>query len=255
MTHRIKIIFLIAALAVISLAGRASDLQVIVAQANNAYSEGLYPKAAELYKKILAAGYDSPELYYNLGNTYYKLNDLPSAILYYERARRLDPNNEDINFNLQLANTKIADKIEPLPVLFYKRWYDHAVQLFSSDEWAKLSIAALVTALLVGLLYFTASRLILRKIGLWGGTLLFLISLASVFFAWQNYRYFTRTKEAIVFSPTVTIKSSPDENSIDLFVLHEGTKVQLIDNIGTWYEIRIANGSVGWMPVNTVEKI
>jgi hypothetical protein len=125
----------------------------------------------------------------------------------------------------------------------------------SGDGWAKISIAAMVAALLLGLLYFVSGRLILRKIGFWGGTLVLFISLASVFLAWQTYRNLQKTKEAIIFTPTVTIKSSPDDNSVDLFVLHEGTKVQLIDNIGTWYEIRIVNGSVGWLPVNSVEKI
>ncbi|HTX89094.1 MAG TPA: tetratricopeptide repeat protein [Bacteroidales bacterium] len=234
---------------------RASGFQPIIAEANKAYSEGQYEKAAGLYREVLQAGYEAPDLYYNLGNACYKMNDLPSAILNYERAKRLDPGNEDIEFNLQLANTKIADKIEPLPVLFYKRWFGSLVKLMAADAWARVSIIALVAALLFGLIYFLSRMLLLRKIGFWGAVILLLLSLSSILFAWQNYQGIRNTQSAIVFAPTVTVKSSPDENSVELFVLHEGTKVELIDHIGTWYEIRIANGSVGWLPLNSVEKI
>ena len=102
---------------------KASD-QVIIDKANKAYTDGLYANSIELYKDVLKNGHESAELYYNIGNAYYKMNDYSSAILYYERGKRLDPGNEDINFNLKIVNNKIADKIEPLPDLFYKRWYN-----------------------------------------------------------------------------------------------------------------------------------
>ena len=229
--------------------------QVVIAKANKAYSDGLYTNAIDLYIQVMKEGYESPDLYYNIGNAYYKLNDFPSAILFYEKAKKLDPGNDDIDFNLKVANSKIADKIEPLPELFYKRWYRGLLNTLSVDAWAKTTIATFILFLFLGSVFFISRILFLRKLGFWMGIILFILFLCSFFLAYDSYRNINNHKEAIVFSPTVTVKSSPDENSIDLFVIHEGTKVQLIDNIGSWYEIRIANGSVGWLPVTTVEKI
>ncbi|MEI7500769.1 MAG: tetratricopeptide repeat protein [Bacteroidota bacterium] len=226
-----------------------------VFKGNKAYSAGSYSMAVELYKKVVDAGYESPELFYNIGNSYFKMNDYASAILWYERAKRIEPGNEDIDFNLNVANTKISDKIEPLPELFYKRWFNGLVQFFSVDTWAAICITMFITGLLFGVLYLTSRVLILRKIGFWFGFALLLMSLFSMIFAWSGYSFSKAISEAIVFAPTITVKSSPDEKSTDLFVVHEGTKVRLLDNISGWYEIRIANGSVGWLPATSLEKI
>lgn len=229
--------------------------QLNVAKANKAYSAGSFTVAADLYQKVAEAGYASPELYYNLGNTYYKMNDYSKAILWYERAKLLDPGSEDINFNLNVANTKISDKIEPLPELFYKRWFNGLVQLFSVDTWAMMSVCMFIAGLLGLVLYLASRVLILRKIGFWFASGLFILFFFTLVFAWNGHIFTKSADEAIVFAPTITVKSSPDEKSTDLFVLHEGAKVKLLDNISGWYEIRIANGSVGWLPRNSLEKI
>ena len=229
--------------------------QLNVAKANKAYSAGSFTVAADLYQKVAEAGYASPELYYNLGNTYYKMNDYSKAILWYERAKLLDPGSEDINFNLNVANTKISDKIEPLPELFYKRLFNGLVQLFSVDTWAMMSVCMFIAGLLGLVLYLASRVLILRKIGFWFASGLFILFFFTLVFAWNGYLFAKSADEAIVFAPTITVKSSPDEKSTDLFVLHEGAKVKLLDNISGWYEIRIANGSVGWLPRNSLEKI
>ena len=246
----IIIIFLLAATAAFS-----SVEQLNLTKANKAYSVGSFSVAADQYQKVVDAGFASPELFYNLGNTYFKMNDYARAILWYERARRLDPGNEDINFNLNIANTKISDKIEPLPELFYKRWFDGLVQLFAVDTWAMMCICMFISALFFLVLYLASRVLFLRKIGFWIAFGLFFLSFFSLAFAWLGYSFTKSTSEAIVFAPTITVKSSPDDKSTDLFVLHEGTKVRLLDNISGWYEIRIANGSVGWLPNNSLEKI
>lgn len=233
----------------------ASVEQLTIARANKAYSEGAYTEAAELYLKVADAGYASPGLFYNLGNAYFKTNDYARAILWYERAKRLDPGNEDIDYNLNVANTKISDKIEPLPEMFYKRWLNSLVYLLPVDTWARLCVYLFIAGL-AGLVLYIASRvLLLRKAGFWGAVVLFFLSVFTFIFAWSGHRSARSASEAIVFAPTITVKSSPDERSTDLFVLHEGTKVRLLDNIGTWYEIRIANGSVGWLPKTSLEKI
>ena len=246
----IALIFLFTAIAAFP-----SVEQVNITKANKAYSVGSFSVAADLYQKVVAAGYSSPELYYNLGNTYYKMNDYARAILWYERAKLLDPGNEDINFNLNVANTKISDKIEPMPELFYKRWFNKAVQIFSVDSWAMIGVCMFIAAILGMVVYLVSRVLFLRKIGFWFALSLFFLSFICVAFAWSGYSFTKSTSEAIIFAPTITVKSSPDDKGTDLFVLHEGTKVRLLDNISGWYEIRIANGSVGWLPNNSLEKI
>jgi tetratricopeptide (TPR) repeat protein len=248
-------IIIILLLLLTGFSGYSLGQQENIVKANKAYSAGSYTTAADLYNKVVAGGYEAPELYYNLGNAYFKMNDYARAILWYERAKRLDPGNEDIDFNLNVANTKISDKIDPLPELFYKRWLNGILHLYSVDMWATLGIFMFIAGLLGGVLYLVSHILILRKIGFWSAVVLLLLAVFSLLFAWSSYSFTKSTMEAIVFAPTITVKSSPDDKSTDLFVVHEGTKVRLLDNINGWYEIRIANGSVGWLPVTSLEKI
>lgn len=229
--------------------------QVLLARADSAYNAGDFARSAELYKKVTAGGMESPELYYNLGNAYFKLEDYPSAILWYERAKKLNPSGGDITFNLNVANTKISDKIEPIPEMFYRRWYRGVVQLMPADRWGTLSIL-LLTAGLSGLMLFLITRFLwLRKTGFWTGVVFIVLSLIALLFASSGNHFRNSSAEAVVFDPTVTVKSSPDDNSTDIFVIHEGTKVTVLDRIGDWYEIKIANGSVGWLPGNSIVRI
>jgi len=233
----------------------SQEPQKLVEDANKAYSDGIYTDAVSLYTQVVESGFQAPELYYNLGNSYFKQNDYPHAILWYERAKRLDPSNENINFNLNVANSKIADKIDPLPLLFYIKWYRGLVNLFSINAWAVQSIVFLVLALSCITLYIVSRRMSIRKTGFWTAMVFLLLTVFTVLFSVSGYIRVNSLHEGIVFDPTVTVKSSPDKTSIDLFVLHEGTKVQLLDKIGDWYEVRIANGSVGWLPDNALEEI
>ena len=228
--------------------------QQTIERANAAYNEGLYEEAYAAYLGVAGAGFEAPELYYNLGNTCFKMDDLSRAILWYERALRLDPGNEDIRYNLKVANSKIADKIDPLPILFYYRWWRGVVSLFPTKTWAISSILLFALLLAAITLYVIARSLTLRKTGFWGAITALFFTLLVLLLAHSSYQSLN-CREAIVFDPTVTVKSSPDEKSVDLFVLHEGAKVEIMDQIGLWYEIRIANGSVGWLPEQVVENI
>jgi len=233
----------------------ASVFQEDIAAANKAYADNKFNRAIELYKKVVDGGYESPELYYNLGNAYFKINDLPSALLYYEKAKKLDPGNEKIDFNIKVANTKIIDKIEELPLPFYKRWWNSFEQFFPVDTWAILSIIFLFALFISVAVYLVGNAIILRKIFFWLGILFVVITLFSGINANNQYSKFKSSKEAIVFEPTVNVKSSPDAESQDIFVIHEGTKVKITDKVGTWIEIKIANGSDGWVPESAVEII
>lgn len=233
----------------------ASGEQSLVEQGNTAYTDGLYTDAATAYRKVVESGYESPELFYNLGNTYFKLDDFPRAILWYERALRLDPSNEDIHHNLQVANSKIPDKIDAIPELFYQKWFRGIVRLFPVNQWAILTIASFLLSLISISFYLMSRNMFLRKTGFWAAGLFLVLTIFTVACSVSEYHQLKNTREAIVFDPTITVKSSPDDKSVDLFVLHEGTKVQILDRIGVWYEIRIANGSVGWLPESSLEKI
>ena len=247
--------FLFLFITAVLFAGSAMDFQSLVSKADKAYTDGHFGEAIASYEKVLQAGFESSSLYYNLGNSYYKDNQYPAAILNYEKARKLDPGNEDIDFNLKVVNSKIADKIDVIPPFFLKRWLTSVIELTSMDGWAKACIAAFILALFGLGLYFLAGTLILRKTGFWLGVFMLFLSLISGYFAWSEYSNGQHKKEGILFTPTVTVKSSPDENSTDLFVIHEGTKAIILDNVGAWYEIRIANGSVGWVPATSIREI
>ena len=227
----------------------------LIQQANQAYSKQDYNKAIELYKKVIGNDMESFELYYNLGNAYFKTNQLPSAILYYEKAKKLNPSDEDLNFNLKVANNRIVDKIEVLPELFIKTWSNNFIGLFNADTWAKITVVAYILFFILLLFYLFSGTLVLRKVAFWLSVYLLIISVFSYIFAKHQFNELNKLKEAIVFTPTVNIKSSPDQSSTDLFVIHEGLKVKVTDLVNDWYEIRIPNGSKGWLKVSDLEII
>lgn len=213
-----------------------------------AYTRGEFEGSIKWYEKILASGQESAAVYYNLGNAWFKLNEMAPAIFNYEKALLLAPGDEDILFNLKIANNRITDKIEVVPDLFFERWWKSFYNLFAGDVWAWLSLSFLgifLTALATFILARTAA---MRRWAFWPG-MLFLVFAAFAFsFAWKNQYRQTHKTHAIVFSPSATAKSSPDASATDLFVLHEGTKVQVFDKVSGWAKIKLANGSVGWLP-------
>lgn len=236
------------------LAGAGSN-EELFRQANKDYSAGLYENAIAGYRQILKDGYASAELYYNLGNACFKSNDIASAILYYEKAKKLQPNDPDILFNLNIANSRIKDKIEAVPVMFYKRWWNALLNWLSPDAWTRFHLICF-GGFLIGLALYFLSRIIpLRKIAFWSAIILFTVTLITFGLAFHQQRTLEQVTEAIVFDPSLTVKSSPSENSVDLFVIHEGTKVTVTDQLADWYEIRIANGSTGWIQQSAVRSI
>ncbi len=226
-----------------------------ILKAEQYYAEAKYDSARLTYQKVLAKGYHSAELYYNLGNVFYKQNEIPSAILYYEKALKLDPSNDNVLFNLKLANTRIQDKIEALPLLFFIRWYIGLYNMYSVDNWAKISLVLFSIFALFILFYFLGKRILIRKTGFYFGLIFLFLSAASMFLTYKKHTSQIEQAQAIVFSPSVTVKSSPNPNGVDLFVIHEGTKIHIIDKVGLWCEIKIANGSIGWIEISTIQLI
>jgi len=225
----------------------ADDNAILIEKGNKAYVSKLYQEAFDSYNNVVKNGFESAELYYNIGNSCFKLKDYPSAILYYEKAKKLNPGDEDINFNLKVANTKIIDKLDAIPEIFFIRWWKNFANIFSFNTWAILVILMTIVFLSFLSIYFFSRILKVRKIAFWCAFIAILITIKFFLFAQTQYTFIQNTKEAIIFSPSVTAKSSPDANSTDLFVIHEGTKVKVIDNVSDWSEIKIANGTVGWV--------
>lgn len=218
------------------------------AKANFYYNESRYDTALVIYEKIMNDGYVSASLLYNIGNTYFKLRNYPMAILHYEKALKIDPTNEDTKHNLAIANALITDKIEPMPVFFMTKWWRNVGNLHSANGWAKASLIFFAILLLILFGYITARTSGMRKITFFTGILTLVLVICSLIFAYQKHIYINEHNEAIVMTPTITVKSSPSSSGVDLFVLHEGTKVEVIDNADKWDKIKIADGSVGWMP-------
>ena len=250
---KITVLFTIILLAAFHASGQSPDQ--LAEQAAKAYNTKQYQESIKIYTKIIAGGYESYALYYNLGNAYFRNSENTEAIYYYEKALKLAPNNEDLKHNIEVANSKLIDKVEKVPELFYKRWWKEIIFLFDIDTLATLNILLITVALLLIALYIVFSNVLLRKIFFWTGFSLLLLFGIGVVAASQRNHYLNEQHEAIVFTPTVNIKSSPDENSKDIFVLHEGTKVVLMDIVADWQEIRIANGSIGWIKVSDLKKI
>ena len=217
-------------------------------QANAAYNEGNYESALELYNNIVAADQESVPLFFNMGNTYYKMGTYPMAIYYYEKALKLDPSNADVKTNLEIANLAIADKIDPIPQSFILKGWNNVKNMCSSDSWAAVSIICFAIFLVALFLFLRARRMGLRKIGFFVGILALLVFVFSFIFSMGKRSEAMEKNQAIIMTPAVTVKSSPNAGSVDLFVLHEGTKVILLDEADGWNKVRIANGSEGWLP-------
>jgi tetratricopeptide (TPR) repeat protein len=250
-----KIAVLFAAILLIAFHATGQSPEQLASQAAKAYNIHQFPVAIKLYEKIIDGGYESYALYYNLGNAYFRNNETAQAILYYEKALKLSPNNEDIKHNIEVVNNKLTDKVEKVPELFYKRWWKQLLNIMDIETLAIANIILLTFALLLLAIYIAASNLLIRKFSFWTGFALFLLFSIGIIAASQRNHYITNNHEAIVFAPTVNIKSSPDENSKDIFVLHEGTKVTLLDIVADWQEIRIANGSTGWIRMTDIRNI
>jgi len=224
-----------------------ADNNTLIKKANNEYKKENYNNAISLYSQVIKNGYECYGLYYNTGNSYFKIDDIPSAILYYEKAKKLNPNNDDINFNIKIANTKLIDKIEPIPELFLKQWWKKLLNLFPADIWAKITIIIFSLFFVLFTIYLLSKIITLKKISFWLAVVCFVLTIITYLFANKQYNLTNNEKTAIIFTPTLTVKSSPNNNSKDLFIIHEGMKVNIIDKVGSWYEIKIANGSIGWI--------
>ena len=223
--------------------------------ADQEYQKGNYQQAIKDYEELLKNGV-SADIYYNLGNAYYRTDNITRAVLAYERAHLLSPGDEDINFNLQYAQSKTIDKITPENEMFFVTWYKALVNFTSVDNWAKTGIISIIIALVLVLVYLFGPHIFLRKMGFFGGILFFLLFVLSNLFAYQQKNLLLNRTGAIVMSPTVNVKKTPSKSSSDDFVIHEGTHVNITDkSMKGWRGIRLDDGREGWIETQHIEEI
>lgn len=224
-------------------------------EAGTAYINGNYSGAVATYEELAARGLSSAKLFYNLGNAYFKEDRLGKAILNYRRALRLAPGSDDIRYNLSVAEARTKDNIEQIPVFFLTEWMRGLRSTMSCTAWSVLSLAALALALALFLVFLLSQRLSLRKAGFYGTLLSALIFVAATWFAAGERREMLDRSEGVVMASSVAVKSSPDKSATDLFVLHEGTLVEVTGRLDGWSEVKIADGKKGWLESRTVEII
>ena len=222
--------------------------------ADSAYVKGEYKAAIEIYESLAANNGESADVYYNLGNAYYKSENIAKAVLNYERALLLNPDDEDIRFNLELARSKTVDKVAPEYKFFLMEWLEGIINLLSISAWSVLAVVSFVVMLLTLLLFLKSVST--KKTG-------FIIALFSLFItifanlsALHRYHYLTERNDAVIMEPSVTAKSTPSNSGTELFVIHEGRKVKISDDsMREWTEIELEDGNKGWIPSSSLERI
>ena len=228
---------------------------VTKAQGDSAYMRNDYASAIQIYESLLKKG-EAAEVYYNLGNSYYKADDIAKAILNYERALLLQPGNADIRANLEIARSKTIDKVVSVPDIFFVAWVKSLTNCLSVDAWAKLGIVFFILLLISFSLFFFSKQIIGKKSGFIAGILFLVFTVLSNIFASEQKSELLDRNDAIVLSPSVTVRSTPSESGTGLFVLHEGHKIEIKDNsMREWKEIRLEDGKVGWIPASAIEVI
>jgi tetratricopeptide (TPR) repeat protein len=229
----------------------AQQADVLFAQANKAYTDGNYQQAADLYEQILQKKLASGEVYFNLGNAYYKLNQIGKAILYYEKAKIYLAGDEALEQNLKIVRLKIVDKIEPVPVLFLVDWWNALINVFTFTTLAWTCFGFFVLTFFWLAIFLLVNRNLFRRLT-WITASVFLILL--VLFIGKIYQFET-SRYGIIFADKIPVVGEPTLTGQELFILHQGTKVEINRNLDGWYEISLADGKTGWVKADGLEII
>jgi len=250
---RSRIAFIFLLFASVSAKADISDPTGVFNEGNKQYEENNYEAAINSYKGLCEEFY-SPELFLNLGNSYYKLDDIPNTILYYEKALKLSPGNLNILHNLKLANKRVSDKNK---VIDSAPWYDWFLTWVSNapNYWAYNSVYLFIIGSLLLILFLFSKSRKLKKLTFYTAVIALILGVFSIVFSGFHKNRLTTIEEAVIFKPSIDLMSEPTENSSVSFVLHEGTKVKIIDETELWYRIRFGNGKIGWLQKKFVETI
>ena len=248
-------IYLVLFLSMFTIRSFASNIDEQMKQAGEYYRKGEIENAIKIYEQLLSEGYEGTSLYYNLANSYYRIGKLGEAILNYERALKLSPQDDDAKHNLAFANLSTVDRIQPLPAFFLFEWWESILASLTVNGWTYLAYSFFILLIISIVVYFFAKTVFQQKLILFSGLGILTIFLVIVALLIVKINREENVISGIVIEQSVTVKTSPDEKSTDAFVIHEGLKVNLEDKLDNWIKIRLADGKVGWIENNSVEKI
>ena len=238
--------YLISGLLLMCLLARG-QVDSLFTTANQLYQNGQFEESLSAYGNILERGLESADLYYNLGNAAFRSNNIGYSILYYEKALKMDPGHQDASHNLEFVEQYRIDTFDEVPELFLKVWRRALVTAFPEQSWSILAFVCFLVILLGMLIYLFSTRLALKKGGFFGalvGLLLFLLAFSSAVY---RHRQIKQPESAIVLSPSVIVRSSPSDTGTELFILHEGTKVRIFEEVSGWRNVRVIDGREGWI--------
>jgi pentatricopeptide repeat protein len=224
-------------------------------QAGEYFRNGQFDEAIKIYDRLLNEGYEGTSLYFNIANSYYRIGKLGEAILNYERALKLSPSDEDVKHNLAFANLSTVDRIQPLPTFFLFEWWESILASLTVNCWTNLAYIIFILLIISVVVYFFAKTIFQQKIILFSGLGILAVFLVILSLLIVKINREENVISGVVIEQSATVKTSPDDKSTDAFVIHEGLKVNLEDRLDNWIKIRLADGKVGWVESNAVEKI
>ena len=248
-----RIIFIFILFAAVSINADISDPTDVFNEGNKQYEQRNYEDAINSYKGLCEEFY-SPELFLNLGNSYYKIDDIPNTILYYEKALKLSPGNLNILHNLKLANKRVSDKNIVNDSVRLNDWFFTWVGN-APNYWAYNSVYLFIIGSLLLILYLFSKSRKLKKLTFYTAVISLILGIFSIVFSGFHKSRLMSHEEAVIFKPSIDLMSEPTENSSVSFVLHEGTKVKILDETELWYEIRFGDGKIAWLQKKFVETI
>lgn len=238
----------------LSLGGLAQN-QALFEQGNKLYNQGKYAQAIDKYKTILETKNHSAALYFNLANAHYKLNNVAPSIYYYEKALQLAPNDPDIKNNLAFAKNMTIDAIDVVPDAGFSKLIKKVTGIMGFDNWAKLAVVSVIFFVLLFLLYYFTYSTFKKRVAFVFSNLFLFLAIMSVVIAFHKYNVHQNDKEAIVFAQEATVKNEPNARSNELFRLHEGSKVKILDTINHWKKIKLTDGKTGWIENDKIKQL
>lgn len=233
----------------------AQEAQSVFKKANEQYQAESYKEAVTSYNSVLEKGFTSSEVYFNLGNAYFKTNQLAKAIYSYEKALFIDPSNKDAQVNLGYANDRIVDRIKTIPMSAFEKFNNTILALFSYNGWAKITVTCSLLAGLLWIFFFFSTQSGVKKMFFTLSVVISTCCFIGLGIAYQQYSRTQNTVNAIVFLEEVSVKEEPRDNALEVFSLHEGTKVKVLDRVGEWHKVKIVDGQVGWLSIKAFKII
>ena len=247
-----KKIFLITCLIILGYLSFSQSNSQLIDSAFNLYRNKDYESALKIYQDFYSQQYESADLFYNMGNCYMETNDLANAIYFYEKAKILNPNDENIDYNLKIANARIKDRVEAIPEIFYKLWFNNFCSFLSSDAWAIFAVITFCLALILFFIFLFSRKKSIKKLCFYFTILIIIFAIIGLICSYKSAKNINNNKFGIIFNSTM-VKSAPNEDGTNLFEINEGLKVEIKDSVQQWKQIRLLDGKERWIIENNIK--